>query len=82
MREVCEPVSSKGGSSFTYFQSGQQLLTSATSSPHSRFGVTAASALSLFKASYGPLSKTFLITLGFAVPESPQHVAFEPYPLA
>ena len=50
MRQVCVPVSSVRGSSFRYFQSGLQPLTFATSSPHSWFGVTTPSTLSLFKA--------------------------------
>ena len=81
MREVCEPVSSMGGSSFRYFQSAainfcHELTTQQV------WGDCCLYPLIVQGPFYGPISKTLLITLSFTVSESPQHVAFEPYPLA
>ena len=109
MREVCEPVSSMGGSSFRYFQSAainfchelttqqvwgdcclyplttQQVWGDCCLYPLTTqqvWGDCCLDPLIVQGPFYGPISKTLLITLSFTVSESPQHVAFEPYPLA
>lgn len=83
MREVCEPVSSKGGSSFTYFPVWSAAINFCHElTTQQVWGDRCLRPLIVQGPSYSPISKTFLITLGFAVSESPQHVAFEPHPLA
>ena len=95
MREVCEPVSSMGGSSFRYFQSAainfcHELTTQQVWGDCCLYPLTTQQVwgdcclypLIVQGPFYGPISKTLLITLSFTVSESPQHVAFEPYPLA